>query len=438
MLLETTHFDKLKKIKEKLRDDFGIIISEKKSLSALKQIKENSDKSMREMSTDMKNCRSSNEYVKRMLISECASLMIHNKEQKYKTYVFETVAPKSMLDSVLSGVDIKAVVSDIKTQLKLTESQVTRLVNLFEKEVDKACNDECKGKNTAEKLVHLKNKGKDKVKKTKGLQETLLSESLMLLETNIEEAEIMISTKGFAGDLQEMIEKLGRMTNEDLPPVTDHIRVVYGLDAATNFQESTHEVLQAVLDTLYTAKFFIDEAVIRMSENKIPGAVSDMDAAVKKNDFSNLDEIGFDDKDNAFADIEDDNETIGDIIDDEDMADIEEPLGRVQKESTSSTSKKKIIENLDDDLANVIQDQIISFKSRGLTSLPIKNLMIFLQRSGQNIDYDSLMSYLNSTEYNVSGDVIDFNDNEEIIQPDEDEDKIDKSLVKTARKGLEN
>lgn len=341
MLLETTHFDKLKKIKEKLRDDFGIIISEKKSLSALKQIKENSDKSMHEMSTDMKNCRSSNEYVKRMLISECASLMIHSKEQKYKTYVFETVAPKSMLDSVLSGVDIKAVVSDIKTQLKLSESQISRLVNLFEKEVDKACDDECEGKNTAEKLVYLKNKGKDKVKKTKGLHESLLSESLMLLETNIEEAEIMIATKGFAGDLQEMIEKLGRMTNEDLPPVTDHIRVVYGLDAATNFQESTHEVLQAVLDTLYTAKFFIDEAVIRMSENKIPGAVSDMDAAVKKNDFSDLDEIGFDDKGTEVDNIDSD-ETIGDIIDDEDLADIEEPLGRVQKESTNSTSKKKL------------------------------------------------------------------------------------------------
>lgn len=332
MLLETTHFDKLKKIKERLRGDYGIIISEKKSLSALKQIKENSDKSMKDMSADMKNCKSSTEYVKRMLISECASLMIHDKEQKYKTYVFESIAPKSMLDSVLAGVDIKAVVSDIKTQLKLSESQITKLVNLFEKEVDKACEDECEGKSTAEKLVHLKSKDKKDVKKPKGLQESLLSESLLLLETNIEEAEIMIATKGFSGDLQEMIEKLGRMTNEDLPPVTDHIRVVYGLDAATNFQDSTHEVLQAVLDTLYTAKFFIDEAVIRMSENKIPGAISDMDAAVKKNDFSAVDELGFDDKSLDGIDDEVDS-SIGDLIDDEGIDDIEEPLGRVQKES---------------------------------------------------------------------------------------------------------
>lgn len=89
-------------------------------------------------------------------------------------------------------------------------------------------------------------------------------------------------------------------------------------------------------------------------------------------------------------------------------------------------------------MANVIQDQIISFKSRGLTSVPIKNLMISLQRSGQNIDYDSLISYLNTSDYNVSGDIIDFNDKEEISTNDENEDKIDKSLVKTARKGLEN
>jgi hypothetical protein len=86
-------------------------------------------------------------------------------------------------------------------------------------------------------------------------------------------------------------------------------------------------------------------------------------------------------------------------------------------------------------LGNVIQDQIISFKSRNLSKLPIKNLMISLQRNGQNIDYDSLLAYLNTTDYNISGSDILLSDN---LDTEEESDKIDKSLVKTARKGLED
>lgn len=86
-------------------------------------------------------------------------------------------------------------------------------------------------------------------------------------------------------------------------------------------------------------------------------------------------------------------------------------------------------------MGNAIQDQIISFKSKGQHSLPIKNLMVYLQRQGYNIDYDSLSEYLRTTEYSIENDNINLvNDNID----DNENDKIDKSLVKTARKGLKN
>ena len=45
-----------------------------------------------------------------------------------------------------------------------------------------------------------------------------------LLETEVSQAEVMMAAKKFAEELQEMVEKIGRLQNEDLPPVTDQMR----------------------------------------------------------------------------------------------------------------------------------------------------------------------------------------------------------------------
>lgn len=354
--------EKLKALTFKLSKDFGIRINEHKSISALKKIKANAELSIGMLKESMQTA-TSKEFASNMLIAECATLMIQLKEKKLVESKIMLTAPKMVFEAYCAGADLNTLFADVQQRLALDESTMEIFKKAFVQLVNEEYNaviDNASSRPSVDRKVGSlksakfksplesddeefqaqlqrvrdfhKRREQDKSAPAGKLAESLYSQSRLLLETNVEEAEIMMSTKGFSQDLQEMIEKLGRMTNEDLPPVTDHIRVVYGLDAATNFQESTHEVLQAVMDTLYSAKFFIDEAVIRMSEHKVPGVATDMDVDVANpfkvgGDMDAVDDMGA--MDDEFAD------DSMEPIEDEVVSDIEEPLGRLKKESAS-------------------------------------------------------------------------------------------------------
>ena len=93
------------------------------------------------------------------------------------------------------------------------------------------------------------------------MKENLVKNLRRLLETEVSQAEVMMAAKGFAQELQEMIEKIGRLQNEDLPPVTDQMRETYGNDSSSAFQTQIYGALQGVMDSLYTAKGQVDDAV---------------------------------------------------------------------------------------------------------------------------------------------------------------------------------
>jgi hypothetical protein len=361
-LNDTTSNEKLAALTKKLKSDFGVIIPENKSLTALKRINESASTKVNELSSNLKNAKNSKDFAMNQLISECSAIMINQKEKQITESVITITAPTFVLESYLAGVSLKAVFSDLKNKLHLSESQLQDVADNFVKKVEEDYNsaielktnwDEVNRRLPKKKISlapsgvpiadpefekdlekvkahHEKNKDKKDTKLESSLAESIYKNARVLLETNVEEAEIMMSTKGFSRNLQEMIEKLGRMTNENLPPVTDHIRVVYGLDAATNFQESTHEVLQSVMDALYSAKFFIDEAVIRMSEHKVPGVSNDMETEVSDSDFGldastgDSEEIGMDQEFEMPSEV----------------SDLEEPLGRAKKESVAQLKKK--------------------------------------------------------------------------------------------------
>jgi hypothetical protein len=153
-----------------------------------------------------------------------------------------------------------------------------------------------------------------------------------LLETEVSQAEVMMAAKGFAQELQEMIEKIGRLQNEDLPPVTDQMRETYGTDSSSAFQTQIYGALQGVMDALYTAKGQVDDAVGNMASTGQVGAETDMDVPVDGMDtgMDGMDDMGAGDAgaadlDNIAGDLD-----TGDEFGAEDE---EEPLGRAMKES---------------------------------------------------------------------------------------------------------
>lgn len=156
-----------------------------------------------------------------------------------------------------------------------------------------------------------------------------------LLETEVSQAEVMMAAKGFAQELQEMVEKIGRLQNEDLPPVTDQMRETYGMESASAFQTQIYGALQSVMDALYTAKGQVDDAVGNMAATGQVTATVDMDKDIGMDD-------GMGDLEGA-ADLDLDN--IGDDLGAEDEfggAEGEEPLGRSMK--TEAALQRKVME----------------------------------------------------------------------------------------------
>jgi uncharacterized protein (UPF0335 family) len=171
-------------------------------------------------------------------------------------------------------------------------------------------------------------------------KETLVKNLRRLLETEVSQAEVMMAAKGFAQELQEMIEKIGRLQNEDLPPVTDQMRETYGTESSSAFQTQIYGALQGVMDALYTAKGQVDDAVSNMAETGQFTAQTDMDLPVDgmEEPMPDMDvDAEMDaDLDNIAGDAEAGDEFGG--------AEGEEPLGRAMKTESAEQLKRKVLE----------------------------------------------------------------------------------------------
>ena len=160
-----------------------------------------------------------------------------------------------------------------------------------------------------------------------------------LLEAETDQAESLIAAKSFSQELQDMVEKLGRLVNENLPAVSEQMRDAYGADVATGFEDQVANTLNSVMDSLRNSKQEIDNSVSTIADGGAPS--SDMD------EFSD-EELGggFDDAElDLDSDVELDVDAelgLGDEFGGDDaMAGLEdEPLGRAKKESIKVLGKK--------------------------------------------------------------------------------------------------
>jgi len=164
-----------------------------------------------------------------------------------------------------------------------------------------------------------------------------------LLETEVSHAEVMMAAKGFAQELQEMVEKIGRLQNEDLPPVTDQMRETYGMESASAFQTQIYGALQSVMDSLYTAKGQVDDAVGNMAATGQISAQVDMDKDIDIDVDGMEDPMAMDADSGMDADL---GNIAGDLEADDEFggADEEEPLGRAMKTESAQQLKRKVLE----------------------------------------------------------------------------------------------
>lgn len=94
-------------------------------------------------------------------------------------------------------------------------------------------------------------------------------------EVDVEQAEVVMAVRALADDIQDQIERLGRMMNEDVPAIADQMRAEMGASVAQGFADATAQVLNGYMEAAKSAKAGIDTQVSQMSGEEAVGGLGD-------------------------------------------------------------------------------------------------------------------------------------------------------------------
>ena len=134
--------------------------------------------------------------------------------------------------------------------------------------------------------------------------------------TSVEEAEVVMAARALSNDIQDHIERIGRMVNEDLPAISDSMAHEFGVEKARSFKDGMEQLLSSTLEANKAAKEGIDGILSGITgEGDIGGGMMDEPADDMMAEPA-LDDVPLDDFDGADAE----------------AGPIDEPLGRAEKE----------------------------------------------------------------------------------------------------------
>lgn len=94
-------------------------------------------------------------------------------------------------------------------------------------------------------------------------------------EVDVEQAEVVMAVRALADDVQDQIERIGRMMNEDVPAIADKMRSEMGAQAAQSFVDSVNSLLSTHLEATKGIKAGLDGAVGLMTGEEMVGGLGD-------------------------------------------------------------------------------------------------------------------------------------------------------------------
>ncbi|MCX7592440.1 MAG: hypothetical protein N2235_01525 [Fischerella sp.] len=177
---------------------------------------------------------------------------------------------------------------------KLTLSKARRLSSLIEENLNKI------RKSASFQTAHQNPRYMEMLMVREGLNRWL-NERSQLNEDEVGQAEVILAAKNLVDSMQDMIEKVGKMQNEQLPGLLDAARDQIGSQQADTYKGTVSPVLQSLLDTLQQARETLDNAARALAgesvpqpmalnspapEDPVPGPESDLDSS---DSFSALD-----------------------------------------------------------------------------------------------------------------------------------------------------
>lgn len=116
--------------------------------------------------------------------------------------------------------------------------------------------------------------GSKKDKKTESLLSDIVDD-ILNEEVDVEQAEVVMAVRAMADDIQDQVERIGRMINEELPAIADQMRSEMGASTAQAFSDTVSGVLTAQLENAKATKAGLDDAVAQLTGGEVAGAVGD-------------------------------------------------------------------------------------------------------------------------------------------------------------------
>jgi hypothetical protein len=114
------------------------------------------------------------------------------------------------------------------------------------------------------------------MEKTK-LEKTLMEELNSLLEVDAAEAEITMAARSIVDELQDVIEKLGKIQNDQIGPLADEMAYSHGPDQASTFKGSVDDAINGLLGQARSAKDAVQDATLVLSGEKMADDMGDVE-----------------------------------------------------------------------------------------------------------------------------------------------------------------
>ena len=94
-------------------------------------------------------------------------------------------------------------------------------------------------------------------------------------EVDVEQAEVVMAVRALADDIQDHIERIGRMMNEDVPAIADQMRAEMGASQAQQWADATTGTLNTYMDSAKATKAGMDQQVAGLSGEEQVGGLGD-------------------------------------------------------------------------------------------------------------------------------------------------------------------
>ena len=191
------------------------------------------------------------------------------------------VAGKKMADEKIRKADGKSSSAKVAATKKVTEVDMGQAKSVQDKKDDAGSKSGNKYNvvNKAGKVVSshttqgdaIKAANKNEEHKVKKISEAttlhrvMLSQLNAILEGDAASAEITMAARGIVDELQDIIEKLGKIQNDQLGPLADQMAYSHGGDQSATFKSSVDTAISGLLDNARSAKDEVNNAVLILS-----------------------------------------------------------------------------------------------------------------------------------------------------------------------------